>query len=50
MYNILTESGITMTVVRLIQMCLTETYSRVSVGKHMYDMLRIKSGMKQDAL
>ena len=29
---------------------LTETYSRVSVHKHMYDMLRIKSGIKQDAL
>jgi len=29
---------------------LTETYSRVSVGKHMYDMLRIKSGIKQDTL
>jgi len=39
-----------MTLVRLIKMCLNETYSRVSVGKHMYDMLHIKSVMKQDAL
>jgi len=29
---------------------LTETYSSMSVGKHMYDMLHIKSGIKQDAL
>jgi len=26
-----------MTLVRLIEMCLNETYSRVSVDKHMYD-------------
>jgi len=31
-------------------MCLKETYSRVSECKHMYDMLHIKSGMKQGAL
>ena len=50
MYNILIEIGIHMTLVRLIKMCLNETYSRVSVDKHMYDMLHIKSGMKPDAL
>ena len=31
-------------------MCLNETYSRASVGKHTYDMLHITNGMKQDAL
>jgi len=50
LYNILTKNGIPMTLVRLIKMCLIETYSTVSVGKHMYDMLYIKTGMKQDAL
>ena len=50
MYNILIEFGIPMTLVRLIKMCLNETYSRVGVGRHVYDMLHIKSGMKQDAL
>jgi len=30
-------------------MCLNETDRRVSVGKDRYDMLHIKSGMKQDA-
>jgi hypothetical protein len=39
-----------MTLVRLITMCVNETYGRVSVGKHMYDMLHIESAMKQDAL
>jgi len=30
-------------------MCLSETYSRIGAGKHTYDILHIKSGMKQDA-
>ena len=30
-------------------MCRNENYSRVSVGKHMYEMLYILGGMKQDA-
>ena len=49
MYNILTEIGIPMILVKLIKMCLSEIYIRVSAGKHMYDLLHIKSGMKQDA-
>jgi len=31
-------------------MCLNETYTRVRVGKHLSDMLPIKSDLKQDAL
>jgi len=50
LYNILIEIGISMTLVRLIKMCLNENYTRVTVGKHMYDMRHIKTGMKQDAL
>ena len=46
LYNILTEFGIPMKLVRIIKMCLTETYSRVR-----YDMFPIKNGLKQgDAL
>jgi len=33
LYNILIEFGIPMNMVRLIKMCLKETYSRIRVGK-----------------
>jgi len=36
---------------RLIKMCLTETCSRVWVGKHLSDMFLIRNGLKEgDAL
>ena len=35
LHNILTEFGISMKLVRLIKMCLTETYSRVRIGKNL---------------
>ena len=47
MYNILIEFLIPMKLVRLIKMCLRETYSRVQVGKHLSDMFPIKNGLKQ---
>ena len=51
LYNILIEFGIPMKMVRPIKMCLTETYSRVRVGKNLIDMFHIKNGMKKgDAL
>jgi hypothetical protein len=51
LYNILIEFGISMKLVRLIKMCLSETYSRVRVGKHLSDTFPIKNGFKQgDAL
>jgi hypothetical protein len=53
LYNtsILIEFGIPMKVVRLVKMCLIETYSRVRVGKHLSDTFPIKNGLKQgDAL
>ena len=47
----LIEFGIPMNLVRLIKMCLTETYDRVRVGKHLSDMFSIKNGSKRaDAL
>ena len=51
MYNILIEFGISMKLVRLIKLCLTETCSRVWVSKNISDMFPIKNGLKQgDAL
>jgi hypothetical protein len=50
-YNILIEFGIPMKVVRLVKMCLNETYSRVRVGKHLSNTFPIKNGLNQgDAL
>jgi hypothetical protein len=40
-----------MKVVKLIKMCLNETYSKVRIGKHLSRYFRIQSGLKQgDAL
>jgi sorting nexin-29 len=40
-----------MKLVRLVKMCLNETYSRVQVGKYLSDTFLIKNGLKQgDAL
>ena len=51
LYNILTESGIPKKLIRLIKICLTETYSRVRVGKNLSDMFPVRNGLKQgDAL
>jgi hypothetical protein len=51
LYNIFIEFGILMKLVRLIKMCLTETYSRVRVGKNLSDSFPIRNGLKQgDAL
>ena len=51
MYNILIEFGVPQKLVRLIKMCLTETYSRVRVRKNLSDMFPIRNGLKQgDAL
>jgi hypothetical protein len=50
LYNILIEFGIPVKLIRLIKMCLNETYSRVRVGKHLCDRFPIKNGLKGDAL
>jgi len=51
LYNIPIEFGIPKKLVGLIKMCLTETYSRVRVGKILSDMFPIRNGLKQgDAL
>jgi hypothetical protein len=51
LYNILIEFGVPMKRVRLIKMCLIETYSKVRMGKHLSDGFPIQNGLKQgDAL
>ena len=51
LYNILIKFGIPMKLLRLIKMCLSETYNRVRVGKNLSEMFPIKNGLKQgDAL
>jgi hypothetical protein len=47
LYNILIEFGVPMRLVRLIRMCLNETYSKVRIGKHLSDMLPIQNDLKQ---
>ena len=51
LYNILMEFGTPKKLIRLIKMCLTETYSRVWVGKNLSDIFPIRNGLKEgDAL
>ena len=44
----LIEFGIPMKLVRLMKMCLTETYNRVRVGKNLSDMFPRGNGLKQE--
>ena len=48
MYNILIHFGIPIELVRLLQMCLNETCSKVRVGKHLSDMCPVRNGLKQE--
>jgi hypothetical protein len=48
LYNILIEFGIPMKLVRLIKMCLTETCSRVWVGRYLSEVFLTKNASKQD--
>ena len=51
LYNILIEFAVPKILVRLVKICLTETYSIVRVGKNLSDIFPIRNGLKQgDAL
>jgi hypothetical protein len=51
LYNIHIEFGVPMKLVRLIKMCLNETYSKVHIGKHLSDSFPVQNSLKQgDAL
>jgi hypothetical protein len=47
LYNILLEYGIPKKLVRLIKMCLNETYSKVHIDKLLSDKFPIQNGLKQ---
>jgi len=47
LYNILIQFGVPMKLVRLIKMCLTETYSRVLVGKNLSAIFQIMNDLKK---
>jgi hypothetical protein len=46
LYNIFIDFGIPMKLVRLIKMCLTETYNRVRIGKNLSVAFPIRNGLK----
>jgi len=46
--NNLKDLCIPMKLVRLIKMCLKETYSRVPAGKHLSNIFPIRNGLKQE--
>jgi hypothetical protein len=51
LYNILIEFGVSMKLIRLIKMCLNETYTKIHIGKHLYNSFSNQNGLKQgDAL
>jgi hypothetical protein len=51
MYNIFIAFGMPVKLVRLIKMCLNKSYSKVPIGKNLYDAFPVQNGLKQgDAL
>jgi hypothetical protein len=36
-----------MKIVKLIKMCVNETYSKVRIGKYLFDQFLIQNGVKQ---
>jgi hypothetical protein len=51
LYNILIEFEVPLKLVRLIKMCLNETYGKIRIGKHLSGNFPIQNVLKQgDAL
>jgi hypothetical protein len=46
LYSILTEFCIPMKLVTLIKLYLHETYSKVHIGKHLFQMCPVQNGLK----
>jgi hypothetical protein len=49
LYSILTAFGVSTKLVRLIKICLNETYSKAHIIKHLSDSFPIQNGLKQEA-
>jgi hypothetical protein len=47
LYNIPIESGVPMELVKLIKMCLNETYFKVHRGTYLSDKFPIQNGLQQ---
>jgi hypothetical protein len=47
LYNIVIVFGVPMTVVRLIEMCLNKTYTKVRIGENLSDTFPTQNGLKQ---
>jgi hypothetical protein len=47
LYNILIEFGVPMKLVRLIKLCLRETYSKVPTGIYLSNIILVQNGLKQ---
>jgi hypothetical protein len=50
LYNILTKFSTPVKLVRLSKMCLSETYIKFHIGKHLSDVFPIQNGLKQKIL
>jgi hypothetical protein len=50
LYNILIEFGMPRKLVRLIKMCLNETYSRVRIGKNLFESLPLRMALNKEML
>jgi hypothetical protein len=48
--NIPIEFDVSMKLVRLIKMCLNETYNKVHISKHLSDKFPVQNGLKQEML
>jgi hypothetical protein len=48
LYSILIEFGVPVKLVRLIKMCLNETYGEVCIDKDLSDMFPIQNGLKKE--
>jgi hypothetical protein len=46
-HQLFTEFGVPMKLVRLIMMCLNETYSKLRIGKHLSESFPVQNGLKQ---
>jgi hypothetical protein len=47
LYDILFRFGIPVKIVRLIEMCLNETCTKIHVGKHWSDAFSVQNDVKQ---